>query len=271
VGKGSHYRTGTDYRNGTTAISTRLLNDLRHKTTYPPTVLNNNFQPQGNYTLLPQVPRGAGTTSLDLGYLYDPIDYAVSNLIIDNATCTILPGTVLTPIATVGIRVRDNGKLVSQGMPRQPVRFVRHPMVQEQQGNWTTSQGTMRSIVPHNLAGSATAALDLRFTEFYAMPGALQHIASLTTTSTTSTTFKEITLADCRFKSSSCTFSGIPAIQSKNNLFERASVTFQTTGSVDAHNSLFYGGTVTYSVQGSPAWTFLDRLSYRWCAVGLRR
>jgi len=92
AGSGSYYLADNSlYRNaGTTNISPGLLSDLRAKTTYPPIVTT--FQVITNdWTLFPQAQRD--NDAIDLGFHYDPIDFAFQQVVIRNATFSVLPGT----------------------------------------------------------------------------------------------------------------------------------------------------------------------------------
>jgi hypothetical protein len=77
VGCGFHYLdTNSIYRHaGTTNINASLLADLKRKTTYPPVVLT-GMDITNDLVLSPQISRGNDTP--DLGYYYDPIDYALA-------------------------------------------------------------------------------------------------------------------------------------------------------------------------------------------------
>src|SRR6266536_6685790 len=89
---------------GTTSINASLLQDLRNKTTEAPGVWTNLLAT--NTTFSPQVHRD--TDTLDRGFRYDCIDYAVGYLTVSNAvlsinvTNTSLGITNATAIAHVG-------------------------------------------------------------------------------------------------------------------------------------------------------------------------
>lgn len=95
VGAGSYYLAdgSTNRDAGTTNIPSGLLADLQTKTTYPP-VTNFYGLFTNDYTFFPQAQRDNNGSTVDLGYHYDPIDYAVC-IVISNATATVLPGTAL--------------------------------------------------------------------------------------------------------------------------------------------------------------------------------
>ena len=73
---GAHYLpTNSPYRDqGTTNIDSTLLADIRQKTTYPPIVYSNTVFSTAT-TFSPQALRDTNS-SPDLGYHYDPLDYA---------------------------------------------------------------------------------------------------------------------------------------------------------------------------------------------------
>src|SRR5689334_7755779 len=75
VGGGAHYLTNNSpYRNiGTTNLPSALLADIRTKTTYPPIVYSNATITLPT-TFSPQAQRD--TDVPDIGYEYEPIDYA---------------------------------------------------------------------------------------------------------------------------------------------------------------------------------------------------
>jgi hypothetical protein len=246
VGKGSHYRTGPDYRNGTTAITSRLLTELRNKTTHPPLVVTNVYYAE-DVTLAPQVPRGAGGTSaLALGYLYDPIDYAVSVLAVSNATLRIMPGTVIASHGGTGIWLQKDTTLISEGTPANPIRFTRHYNVQEQSGNWGAySHASNQSVNPYSSSGVPSDTARFRFTEFYSMHGGGYDVIS-GWWSDPYFALVSLDIQDCRFKSSYISFSGTSGttVSAKNNLFEGAQIEFAESSAISARNNLFVGGAV---------------------------
>src|SRR5207237_73318 len=95
VGAGSYYlASNCSFRNaGTINIDSTLLAELRQKTTYPPIIVP-GFIFSTNMTLSPQAQRD--TDIPDLGYHYDPIDYAFESARFTNATLTLSAGTAIS-------------------------------------------------------------------------------------------------------------------------------------------------------------------------------
>ncbi len=139
VGAASYYlANGSANRDaGTTAINATLLADLQTMTTYPPVVLPSVWC-TNNATLFPQAQRDTDTP--DLGYHYDPIDFAVY-IAISNAAITVLPGTALAGFGTeYGVYLYTNAVFECQGTATSPDYFVHYNAVQEQSTtNWETS------------------------------------------------------------------------------------------------------------------------------------
>src|SRR6185503_7218882 len=100
VGAGFLYLADNTYRNlGTTNINGLLLSDLKKKTTYPPLVLTNTY----NYSVLLGPPAHRDTDTPDLGYHYDPIDYAINTLTMTNAALVLTNGVALATFGNNGI------------------------------------------------------------------------------------------------------------------------------------------------------------------------
>ncbi len=130
VGAGAHYLADpSPYRDaGTTNIQAALRADLRQRTTYPPLVI----APAGYYYGVSQTwfPRAARDTDLpDLGYHYDPLDYAISAIYLTNATITVEPGTAIgvfnvTNTAYYGLALSDGARLLAEGRADARVTFT---------------------------------------------------------------------------------------------------------------------------------------------------
>jgi hypothetical protein len=111
---------------GTTNIDPVLLAALGTKTVYPPTYLV--FETISNNTTLgPQVQRDTGIPTL--GYHYDPIDYLVNNVWINNAVLTVTNGAAIASAA--GINLQDGSSIISIGSPAHPNWFACYSSVQE--------------------------------------------------------------------------------------------------------------------------------------------
>src|SRR5262245_60548423 len=92
AGAATHYLGTSIYRNaGTTNINQTLASDLKSRTTYPPVILTANIT---NDTLL-SVQAQRDYDVPDLGFHYDAMDFAASQIAITNATLTLQSGTIL--------------------------------------------------------------------------------------------------------------------------------------------------------------------------------
>src|SRR5665213_699457 len=133
VGAGSHYLADDTYRGvGTTNVDPGLLADLEAKTTYPPaTNFDVNVYITNDYTFYPQAQRDNSGGAVDIGYHYDPIDYAVNNAV-SNATMTVSAGTVLAAKGSGNGLFFPSGNLRCSGTAISPVYIVRYNTVQEQ-------------------------------------------------------------------------------------------------------------------------------------------
>ena len=174
VGSGSYYLAPNSlYRGaGTTNINPTLLAELRQKTTYPPIVYSNTNISMAK-TFSPQAQRD--TNAADMGYHYDPIDYAfggvhaASNLTFTAGTVVgwfELPGSGNTGY---GISLPKSAKVTYNGTVTSPCVQARYSTVQEGgNGNWT-NKGWLGGIVGDgNAPGDATVAseVDASFTRF---------------------------------------------------------------------------------------------------------
>jgi len=161
VGAGAHYlATNSVYRNvGTTNIDASLLDALLTRTTYPPIVYSNTTY-SSPLTLGPQAQRD--TDLPDLGFHYDPIDYAFGGTTVA-VDLTFQAGTRVAWFRTsspYGIRLDNSRNMVFAGDVQSPCGFVRNNTVQEQaNGNWAgalnsggaiNSFATVYALIPTN-------------------------------------------------------------------------------------------------------------------------
>jgi hypothetical protein len=134
---GNYYLTnGSPYRNaGTTNIDPTLLADIAAKTTYPPVVCSNiTFTNATNFS--PQAQRDTDTP--DLGYHYDPIDYAFGGCEA-SSNLTFTAGTAAGWFRTSsgwyhagqGIHLDDQQTCTFSGTATAPCYWVRLNTVQE--------------------------------------------------------------------------------------------------------------------------------------------
>jgi hypothetical protein len=157
VGSGSHYlATNSPYRDvGTTDIDPGLLARLAKKTTYPPIAYSNATLS----ALMPLVPQAQRDTDVpDLGYHYDPLDYAFGGTYV-TSNLTFAPGTAVAwfrpPDIDHGIRLADQQILTFDGRVDAPNYFVRYNMVQEDcNGTWAGGWG------PGGIIGTADQYLE---------------------------------------------------------------------------------------------------------------
>jgi RHS repeat-associated protein len=254
VGAGNHYLSADSaFRDlGTTnGVGSTLLADLRRRTTYPPLLLINAITT--NTTLVPRAPRDTGPP--DLGYHYDPLDYAVDNLSVTNATLTLAEGVALATYGSNGIVLRDHGQLHSAGTPGAHNHFVRYYNVQEQATNWGgATPATTVSLSPYS-TGAAPPSAQLRFTDFDGLAGGGFHLY----TQSNGWKFASLQVKDCTLNSGLFILAGpsTSSLSLSNNLFEWISLSCSNSPKIDAYNNLFRYGTNTL-VNAGGAWTFKD-------------
>ncbi len=258
VGAGAHYlatNCPAGIRNaGTTSINPTLLAELRQKTTRAPRWYTDAWI-DGSWpgTWVPVVGRDTNSTTVDLGYHYDPLDYYFDGY-------TILFSGTLT--LTNGVQVGFGGPfyiepgavLVSQGKPNQLNRVVQCRTVQEQAVGWA-SDPTLSSDSVYN-----SITVNCRFTEFSRLAGPGGHVSD---------DYKGGTwnFRDCQFRGAQMSFAGQSCalnVGLTNCLFERSG--FNAGGSnltLKAYNNLFYQGGVWLSSSNTAnAFTFRDNFFY---------
>jgi len=155
VGAASYYlaHESTNRNAGLTTINPSLAHDLSLRTTYPPIVYS-NVTISVSTTLAAQAQRD--TDLPDLGYHYDPLDYAVSALTLTNATLFLTNGVALGIYgANPGITL--SGQLLSQGLANNLNHIVRYNTVQEQSTtNWASGAGYSVSYGSTNASAQCT-------------------------------------------------------------------------------------------------------------------
>ena len=171
VGAASYYlASGSTNRDaGTSGINSALLADLQTLTTYPPVVVPAGWLAT-NCTFFPQAQRD--TDTLDLGYHYNPIDFAI-DIAVSNATVTVLPGTVLAGYGNqYGVYLFTNGVLNCAGTATSPNYLVQYNTVQEQSNtNWESTAWDGLLLTPDE-ADSSSA--NVAFTDWSVLAGANQ-------------------------------------------------------------------------------------------------
>ncbi len=174
VGGGSFYlAVGSAFRSaGTANIDTNLLSDLGKRTTYPPIVIFGAGQiyPTNDMALFPQAGRDSNS-SPDLGYHYDPIDFAFGACFTTN-NITVQPGTAIGMFCTnfgssqghYGLFLDGASQFSCQGTPTSPNWIFRYNTVQEQSNtNWTGGIGPCLGREPFYAPGPS---INCRFTDF---------------------------------------------------------------------------------------------------------
>ncbi len=253
VGGGSHYLAdGSPYRNaGTTNIDPGLLADIAQRTTYPPTVYS-NVTLTANTTFALQAQRDTDTP--DLGYHYDPLDYAFKWVFMTNATFEIGTGAAIGVFGTYGLNVCSGAQLISDGTPTTVNHIARYNLVQEcANANWTGSgdlfQGNFKG-------GSVTARATFRFTDF--SEPALDGYDFINASSYGTV----LTAQDCQFHGGQIANDAYNLILT-NCLFER--VAFRMTDNASdlypiVRNCTFFHGSLYADDFDGTTWTFRDNL-----------
>lgn len=167
VGGGSYYlATNSPYLDvGTTNISASTLAALAQKTTFPPTVYQNT-NINAVTTFNPTVQRD--TNAPDLGFHYDPLDYAFANVMV-NSNITFAPGTAVAWFVTTAnsaLHLANQQIATFNGTFENPDYFVRASTVQEGgNGNWPLGWGYFGVIgtADQNLT-NVTLSPELRMT-----------------------------------------------------------------------------------------------------------
>jgi hypothetical protein len=257
AGAGSYYLAdGSIYRNaGTTNIDPVLLADLQTKTTYPP-VTNFYGDFTSSYTFFPQAQRDNNGSTVDLGYHYDPIDYAIA-MYVNYATLTALPGTALALMGPeYGIWPTGGASLQFQGTATQPINIFRYNNVQEQSNtNWTPTTWEEDMYV-----GGNPASVNLRFVNW-------SGLASDPFLSINYTSLNAISMFGCQLYNGTISLK-TSSIWATNCLFQRMGLTLDDWSYNFAeyhtfYNNLFWNGSVTLSHDAGDSggtWTFEDNL-----------
>jgi hypothetical protein len=262
IGAGNYYLAGgSAFTNaGTTNIASALLTGLRQTTTQPPLVCS-NITFSGNLTFSPQVQRDTGAP--DLGYHYDPIDYAVGGISLCNANVAVYPGTVIGVFGTsnnaFGLNVGPGVEFLCKGLATNWNRIVAYNTVQEQTG--TSWQNPANGLMI-DAQGDASSLFNSRFTDWSVLAQDAPHLAVSNHTT--------LVLRDCQFHGGSLVLdypdevvskvdfqpvllAGDPALS--NCLLERVRVILHVMdgSSSSVQNNLFFGGTLNYRPQNGEA------------------
>ncbi len=252
VGAAGHYlAVGSPYRNaGMTNLNATLLASLRQKTTYPPIVYS-NITIDVNTSFVPQAQRDADTP--DLGYHYDPLDYAFYRVHFTNAIIRFETGTAIGAFGTYGMAALSGASLWSEGAPTTMNQLARYNVVQEcSNTNWTG----VGDIVRGDLFGGPTpAAAHFRFTDSSIPAADGNHIYSQSHET-------DVRVSDCQFHGGNLGIL-VNDIFLTNSLLERVNFVLADSSSdlfPMVRNCLFYGGKLLLENLDETTWTFRDNL-----------
>ena len=258
VGAGAHYlvASSTNRNVGTTNISATLLTNLPSLTTYPPVVYRNQAI-SNNLVLYPQVQRDSDTP--DLGYHYDPLDYAFGAVWVTNATITVNPGTAMGVFSSgngYGLGLLSGSKFISTGTPTQPNWIVRYHLVQEQADlSWTNNYWDY-TIAGNWLGGPTPPEVNCRFTKWSAAADANWQYGDKTQA-------MPVWFTDCEFHGGRFKLA-ISSATLTNCLFNRANTTLADDNyqipSLTLRNCLFYRGVLGILHWEAGTWAFRDNL-----------
>ena len=260
VGNGSHYLAdGSAYRDiGSTNINALLAAKLKKKTTYPPNVITTDNLLRDSM-LYPSVDRDTGTP--DLGYHYDPIDYASGSLTVPstNSSLSIKNGCVLGLYAS--LILEEGTTFSSQGTPTNLNQIIASDTVQEQATtNWAALSGV--TLGANGIIGPPAAPVvnvNCEFTGFSRVKsGAHINVSS-----------GQFALQNCQLLAGTLGVGGAAGCSASdttwgwtNNVFER--MTFNIfnadyTVTVKSFNNTFWNCSLTFFDAGSAYdYTFKD-------------
>ncbi len=270
VGAGGHYLSAwSPLRNvGTTSINATLSSELRDRTTEAPQVRSDVVT--SDTTFGPLVWRDRDTP--DLGYHYDPIDYAVGYLTVTNATLNItvtntaatnlvFPTTIahFGPYAG-GIWLRGSSHLCVEGTPKNLIRFTRFDAIQEQPFQWGGSLTNTTGIL--HVAPQTLGALGFRFARFDAIP--LPVPTYFMYLEASSWGLDRLMVRDSEVFLAGLTLSGTlanekPKVSLINSYFEGSAIVLSRYLQLEMYNNLIRRGDITFDCQNSsPLWTVKD-------------
>ena len=260
VGAGWHYLPDeSPYRRAEICAQAdaALQAELARKTTRAPQVLtgpltlNATLRPRGWWDTYPW----------DLGYHYDPIDYALGTLIVTNATLTLTGNVAVATFGDHGIRMENGGHLVAEGQPRYPVRLFNFNVVQEQATNWGTATVERMVVIgpahANDPASTNQPTVSLRFVSGSALGGAGYHVY----TENDWWLLRGLSLQDCQFYGGKLRLYGVPetVIGLTNNLFESVALTNVSWPRLTAFNNLFHRGSQCFQRWSAAGpWVFRD-------------
>jgi hypothetical protein len=253
VGGGANYlANGSAFRDaGTTNIDASLLAGLQKTTTYPPSVVSNTISINTNFSI--NVARD--TNAPDIGYHYDPIDYAMGSVIVTNASLTLTNGVAIGTFTDIGIVIYNGAQIASQGTPDKRNQICRYNTVQEQSTNWGTTNG-MSCFQVYGYEWASTAPMGrFRFTDFRTYANGGYHLYTYDSLFR----FNSLVVRDCDFNAGKLHIAGSAAsrIGLTNNLFHRNDIYFSHYTGLNAYNNLFKGSICLFEKHSSTnAWVF---------------
>lgn len=234
VGAAAHYlAVGSELRDEGSALTGALADEIKKRTTWPPIVISNQLL-NSDLTLTPQAQRDQ--TLPDLGYHYDPIDFALGQATLSNAVLTAGSGVVIATFAPAyakpGIALVSNASFLGEGSPTNLNRVVRYNTVQEQvNAIWTNQPGPQVQAID-------SATVRVRFTGF---SGAAQDSTHFSGDETSGGSFP---FRDCEFGGGR--IAGLmPDLHFTNCLFQRVNhelSSYNSPFNVSYQNCLFHGG-----------------------------
>jgi len=192
----------------------------------------------------------------DIGYHYDPLDYACKVTFISNAVVRLLPGTAVATFGpNYGLAVEKGASLISVGTPTSPNRIVRYNLVQEcANTNW---DGRSSSVLGDWWGAPTQAQLRFRFTAWSTPAQDTCHFET--------GGYAELNeFVDCQLHGGRASIF-LPSFYLTNCLLDRVSLlidddTWGTDISPVIRNCLFYGGTLTFNHYSADTWLFRDNL-----------
>jgi len=169
VGGGGYYLTnGGNFLNaGTANIDPVLLASLGNRTVFPPTVYS-LVAPSSDLNLSPVVARD-DSGNPDLGYHYDPLDYAfgvvycTNNIFINPGTAIALFTPTNPAVYGYGIGLNDAAQMVCQGEANQLIHLAVYNEVQESAGSWYEPT---YALVTDSFGGSPGPIINSRFADW---------------------------------------------------------------------------------------------------------
>jgi hypothetical protein len=262
VGGGNYYLTSSSgcQGAGTTNIDPNLLASLQTRTTYPP-ILYSNYSVSVASNWNPQARRDGGSSTLDLGYHYDPIDYAVGGVDL-YANVNVTNGAVVGWFEALGgqysagqgygLSLNNGADLTFHGTATAPCWMVKYDTVQE--GNWT-ARGWMGGIM---INGSGTT-LNGQFTKWSVLSSDSGHYRDYYAEGASA-------FSDCEFYIGNLSAYDQTTVVFTNCLLFRDGVYFFSYASPNAQNitiqnCTFYDGFLAmnrYSGQPPTVWTIID-------------